>query len=372
MGRLDGSRFLCLRKTAGRFIPLLMRQFSLKRLQRTRLTVAGWILILISLGIGAAAYNTASNILFMTLSLLLSSFVLSGILSVMNCRRLEWSLRAPAHLRCGESGRSIVNVRNRKSLLPAMCLCFRMGSSAAGKSERLHLHHALRAGDSSDMEWTFTPKNRGRFQLCLSGVESQFPFGFLSRSMGAEQIKEAIVWPERVAYRFKPDIGGQRFTSLAARRRAGPGTDLLNLRPYESGDPLRLIHWKATARLGKMVVRQLAMEGESGYRLYVNPDFGVWSERQFEQMCSLASSLAEDLYHSGRLEMFCFAGGEVSFIRSIRDLYDMLNHLALLERKKVLLDGFAMTGCRWIHLRPKGEGTITIYIDEKEAGQFNS
>ena len=45
-------------------------------------TPSGIVLIMLSLGIGSAAYNTSSNILFMTLSLLLSSLLLSGILSL--------------------------------------------------------------------------------------------------------------------------------------------------------------------------------------------------------------------------------------------------------------------------------------------------
>ncbi len=51
---------------------------------KTLPTPVGIVLIALSLGIGSAAYNTSSNILFMTLSLLLSSLLLSGILAWLN------------------------------------------------------------------------------------------------------------------------------------------------------------------------------------------------------------------------------------------------------------------------------------------------
>ena len=55
-------------------------------------TLVGWLLFLLMLGIGSAAYNTSSNILFMTLSLLFSSLLLSGILSWMNFKGTRWRL----------------------------------------------------------------------------------------------------------------------------------------------------------------------------------------------------------------------------------------------------------------------------------------
>ena len=51
-----------------RIIPLFLRQVFPRKAQRTKLTITGWMLIFVSMGIGSAAYNTASNILFMTLS----------------------------------------------------------------------------------------------------------------------------------------------------------------------------------------------------------------------------------------------------------------------------------------------------------------
>ena len=92
------------RQSERRFLPLFVRQLLPARIQKTKLTMTGWMLIIVAMGIGTAAYNTASNILFMTLSLMLSSLVLSGILSLINFKKLRWTLKAPKHLQVGEVG----------------------------------------------------------------------------------------------------------------------------------------------------------------------------------------------------------------------------------------------------------------------------
>src|SRR5204862_479654 len=62
-------------------------------------TVPGVVLIALSMGIGTAAYNSSSNILFITLSLLLSCLILSGVLSWLNLRGITWRLRLAPPLR---------------------------------------------------------------------------------------------------------------------------------------------------------------------------------------------------------------------------------------------------------------------------------
>ena len=60
------------------------------RRERIVLTLPGLLLIALSLGIGSAAYNTANNILFIALSLLLSCLILSGVLSWLNFSGVRW------------------------------------------------------------------------------------------------------------------------------------------------------------------------------------------------------------------------------------------------------------------------------------------
>lgn len=352
-----------------RIIPLFMRQLVPARFRKTQLTFIGWVLIIVAMGIGSAAYNTSSNILFMTLSVLLSSLILSGILSQVNFLGLKWKLRAPQHLQVGEVGMAEVDVTNKKRVFPTMSVCFRVGSSASKDVEKLYLKQALSAKETSHLDWTFVPKMRGLCRVYLSGVESQFPFGFLQKVMGQEVDESVLVWPERIDFSFDPHNNGQRFLSGHTKRNAGMGNDLMNLRPYVPGDPPRLVHWKATARLGELMIRQLAQEGEAGYHLQMSPDASIWDAASFETLCSLVCSLAEMLHHAGRLETISVIGQPTMVIRCLRDLHDFFDVLAVLELGEIESVSHAHTPKNLITFRPLAEQAVAIYIDEKSAGQ---
>ena len=218
----DPDFFATNRQQEKRFVPLFLRQILPSHMLQTRLTLTGWCLIVVSFGIGLAAYNTASNILFLTLSLLLSSLVLSGILSWVNFRKLQWALQAPLHLKVGEVGMAEVDLANGKTLFPAMAICFRVNSEMTNETERLYMQQALGAGESCKLEWTFVPQQRGSFQLRLSGVQSQFPFGFLQKTIGSDSETSVLVWPARINYIFQASPGGATHCCGSLTQACGP------------------------------------------------------------------------------------------------------------------------------------------------------
>ena len=365
----DPDFFAAGRQQETRFLPLFVRQLFSVEVQRTRPTVTGWCLILVALGLGFAAYNTASNILFLALSLLLSSLVLSGILSFINFRKLTWTLQAPAHLKVGEVGTAEVDLTNSKALFPTLCVCFRIQTVLPNAEERVYMPQALGAGETAKLACSFMPQQRGRFEVRLSGVESHFPFGFLRKTLGASSEQSVLVWPARIDYTFQASPGGQRIASGISRRNAGLGNDLLNVRPYERGDAPRLVHWKATARLGKLMIRQLAQEGERGYHLYLDPDAARWSGAQFETLCSLVGSLAEDLFQQGRLESVTIGDADAMAVRSLHELHNFFDLLALLKRQPKRMAPISGLRSNRITFRPCGESGIAIYVEANQAGQ---
>jgi len=368
----DPDFFATSRQREIRFVPLFLRQILPSHLLQMRLTLTGWCLIIVSFGLGSAAYNTASNILFLTLSLLLSSLVLSGILSWINFRKLQWELLAPTHLKVGEVGMAEVDLSNAKALFPSMAICFRVDTEMTQISERLYMHQALSAGESCKLEWTFVPQRRGRYRLRLSGVQSQFPFGFLQKTIGSESETSVLVWPARIDYTFQASPGGQRISAGASRKNSGLGNDLLKIRPYERGDAPRLVHWKATARMRRLMIRQLAQEGESGYHLQIDPDVDRWNAKQFEVLCSLACSLAEDLFHLSRLETVMIGDADAMPVRNIHELHDFFDRLACLERQPRAELAPSFVRSNRLTFRPCGENGVAIYVEANQAGQTHS
>ena len=92
--------------------------------QRISPTVSGAVLIALALGIGTAAYNSASNILFIALSLLLACLILSGVLSWLNVRGIDWVLDLAPAFRVGHETAAAVVFKNEKNFLPTYGLWF--------------------------------------------------------------------------------------------------------------------------------------------------------------------------------------------------------------------------------------------------------
>ena len=299
--------------------------------QKVLPTGAGILLILIALGIGLAAYSTASNILFIAFSLLLSTIVVSGILSWMNFGRTAWRVILQPPVRAGQQAVLSLEVLNRKRFLPTYCLNFDFKASS-GDSGRLVLRQRLDPGETRKMEWSFSPQRRGRELVEMVGVNSKFPFGFLHKHFGGRVVREVYVWPARIVYQIMMGAVPAADAIGETVPRPGHGTEFMSVRRYQSGDSHRHIHWKASARQRKLMVKQLLAESHRGYFLHIETPVVAWDKpAQFEQMCSLAASMAEDLFRQGQLVGAVINDGMPILTRRVADLELFLDQLAVVE-----------------------------------------
>jgi uncharacterized protein (DUF58 family) len=370
-----------------------------QRGHRIRPTIPGVVLIGLSMGIGTAAYNSSSNILFITLSLLLACLILSGVLSWINLRAVQWRLRLAPPLRAGHDAVVALELRNGKRFLPTYGLGFEFGAQFVGVAadqraestitgRNLDVRAVLAQADARQMtgrvglttrldprgegrvEWVFKPERRGRLRVDLVSVGSLFPFGFLRKDFGAELSAETVVWPAPVEYRRHATGAARRAAGGERVPRAGTGGDLLALRRYTSGDSHRLIHWKASARTRTLLVRQFAAETAEGYAMWLRTDAGVWSPGgQFELLISFAATLAEDLYRAGRLISVALDAQPPMLMRRVHDLELWLDKLAVTRPN----DQATGTG-EWIVARqnmmtfaPDGTRGVAAYVDGQKA-----
>ena len=125
---------------------LFIQLFQPPKGHKVRPTPAGIVLILLALGIGTAAYNTSSNILFIALALMLSCLLLSGILSWINFKGTRWRLLTESHLRVGETAPVRIDLFNDKRLLPTYCLWFNVKAITSQAGGRTYLTERLEAG----------------------------------------------------------------------------------------------------------------------------------------------------------------------------------------------------------------------------------
>ncbi len=182
---------------------------------------------------------------------------------------------------------------------------------------------------------------RGRYRLGPMRISTRFPFGLFSRKLTIGQSETIYVYP-RLGRLTRRWLARHRQALAGAdrrQRRPGPEGDFYGVREWHSGDSLRLMHWRSSARTGKFVVRQF----EQPHNRDVAVLLDLWLPEQptdvqhenVELAISFAATVLADLCRQGggkvNLGVYdgqpLYLGGPASAAM----LQDMMKTLAVLE-----------------------------------------
>ncbi|PRY69896.1 uncharacterized protein (DUF58 family) [Glaciihabitans tibetensis] len=107
------------------------------------------------------------------------------------------------------------------------------------------------------VRYTLRPGTRGVFPIGPLAIEYGDPFGLAAGSASLGGVQQLSVVPAVVPFGTDgPSIvSGDGSARLVQRRSSGSDDDLIT-REYRSGDALRRVHWRASARHGELMVRQ--------------------------------------------------------------------------------------------------------------------
>ena len=111
-------------------------------------------------------------------------------------------------------------------------------------------------GDSRTpvLTWPIDTSRRGLYLVGPSRLETGDPFGLMRRVLATREPSPVLVVPR--VHQVDVQMGGAQTEAEEAEERAGSET-FHSLREYVPGDPQKLIHWKSTARTGKLMVRRM-------------------------------------------------------------------------------------------------------------------
>ncbi len=128
---------------------------------------------------------------------------------------------------------------------------------------------------------------RGLHPIEAAVLESRFPFGMFRARVPVEPPPELVAYPipldlSQAPERLASELAGSQQFSLADLSPTG-------LREYRPGDPLRLIHWKASARKLELVVKEMDSDGQHGVEVVFDRRC---NEQEFELALSTLSALA--------------------------------------------------------------------------------
>ena len=309
-----------------------------------KITRAGWIYISGTLLVALAALNTGNNLLFLILACLISIILMSGLLSSICLSGVELHLDMPEHIFAGQPERAIAELRNEKLTMPSFSLMVEAvpsknaDAATAMLQTKVYFPYLPRQGSLRQGVPVTFPR-RGVYRQDTFRIVTRFPFGFLQKARRLEMKKEVLVYPsvETVAD-FQEIVAG--IEGALESMAKGRGQDLYALRDYVPNDSVRHVHWKASARLGSLMVREFTLEED--YRVllvldpYLPPDALVPSSpeirnQRFERAITLCAGLAWHFYERGTQLQFRSPGLETPLGAAEENIFPILEHLAKVQ-----------------------------------------
>ncbi|MGY1845071.1 DUF58 domain-containing protein [Modestobacter sp. SYSU DS0875] len=115
----------------------------------------------------------------------------------------------------------------------------------------------LAAGATAALRYRVHGARRGRFALGPLRLRLVDPFGLVLRSAAGADTAALVVVPRARPLSGAGPLSGVGGTGGEGARRsiAVHGEDDVSTREYRHGDDLRMVHWRATARTGELMVR---------------------------------------------------------------------------------------------------------------------
>ena len=292
-------------------------------------------LLMVMLFVGAAALEVATTkvyILWVALvGLLLGSLVLR-LAFAFDKVRLE--AKAPARVALGQtiilsltlhnrSERDYHAIRLRGPFLPWD------GSWEAP----LPALQVLPAGKSVRLEARARFVHRGEHQLDLFSAAMVVPLGMAVGPTVSSDACRFIVVPRIAAVQRIALPIGTRYQpgGVAQASRVGEALELLGVRPYRPGDPLRDLHPRTWARTGKPHVRQYQQEFFTRIGVIVDNERSEASDEGFEAAVSLAAGVVACLSRGEALIDVLVVGAQIHTLtigRSLGFFEQALDHLA--------------------------------------------
>lgn len=126
-----------------------------------------------------------------------------------------------------------------------------------GESPSFRFPSRAAAAGASRYEYRLRPAQRGQFRIGPVSAEFTDPFGLSLHRQAIDDGDTLTVTPAAVVLPGTVLAGARGHDgSTATRSRTNPSDDDVMTREYRHGDPMRRVHWAATARHGELMVRQ--------------------------------------------------------------------------------------------------------------------
>ncbi len=255
----------------------------------------GGVLAAIGLSFFGAATNTMAGWLYVLSGTIFAILFLGAILPIRSIKELEIGRSPIVPVSVGEVMQVKVQITNPGKAAKSLVAATDELPSELGAPRRKVIEMLP---PKEDLEWVYEidALKRGIFHWENIALRTASPLGLFwcrrSRSVPAR----AVIYPQILPLSSCPiidSIGADESRKFESDRLYQNSTEGVtkSIRNYRMGDPMRLIHWRSSARFGEFKVRELEITtGGEEVIICLDQQFD-WNPESFEQAVSAAASI---------------------------------------------------------------------------------
>jgi uncharacterized protein (DUF58 family) len=161
---------------------------------------------------------------------------------------------------------------------------------------------------------------RGRYILGPVRLEGADGLGLFPNEVLVGCFSELVVYPRTVELTRLNLLGDgvRSHVGLETSRRLGTGEEFVGVRDYRIGDPQRLIHWRSTARHGRLMVKEFQEEITTLITIFLDLGrlglTGVGDQTSIEYSVRACASVAQRAIDRGHALQFFGVGARVEHL----------------------------------------------------------
>lgn len=231
----------------------------------------------------------------------------------------------------------------------------------------------LPPGRRVSVELELTPVRRGRLQfadVCLYRPE---PFGLIRTRHLIPQPKLCWVLPKSYPMSSLPMLGGRCYQrgGIALAKAVGESEEFLSLREFRDGDGPRNIHWRSSAKIDRLVVKEFQDEYFVRRALVLDTFAEPFRLTDFEAAVSVAASLSIVEPQRDSLLDLLFIEQQAQCFTAGRGLSDTIGLLEVLAGvKSISQDGFETLSQHVLQRANTLSSVVCVLLDWDEPRQY--
>ena len=253
-----------------------------------------------------------ANLLLVLAGMLCGPLLIGWRLLAVSMKRLDVRRTVPRGVSAGDLIVVNVSVTNKRRRMASWALA---AEDRLRRENKVGRRHTIRptvyfshvpSGETCNQAYRGRLLERGRYILGPMKVSTRFPFGLFRRTITFRHADTLTVFPRlgRLT-RAWTARRHEAFEGLQRRRRqhSRSSGEYYGVREWQSGDSLRWIHWRSSARHGDLIVRQFEPHGNRDVAVLVDlwqpnkPD--TEALQNVELAVSFAATAVSDICRKG-------------------------------------------------------------------------